>query len=47
MNSDFADIANLSKSGTAGTATAAAFLHEFIEEDIPWAIWILQAQHGK
>ena len=37
MNSDFADIANLSKSGTAGTATAAAFLHEFIEDDIPWA----------
>ena len=37
MNSDFADIANLSKSGTAGTATAAAFLSDFVQDNIPWA----------
>lgn len=37
MQSDFADLANLSKSGGAGTATAAAFLQEFVPEDIPWA----------
>lgn len=37
MKSDFADLANLSKSGGAGTATAAAFLQEFVPEDIPWA----------
>jgi leucyl aminopeptidase len=37
MKSDFADLANLSKSGGAGTATAAAFLQEFVPEEIPWA----------
>ncbi len=37
MKSDFADLANLSKSGGAGTATAAAFLQEFVPKDIPWA----------
>jgi leucyl aminopeptidase len=37
MKSDFADLANLSKSGGAGTATAAAFLQEFVPEGIPWA----------
>ncbi len=37
MKSDFADLANLSKSGGAGTATAAAFLQEFVPADIPWA----------
>ena len=37
MKSDFADLSNLGKSGGAGTATAAAFLQEFIPEDIPWA----------
>ncbi len=37
MKSDFADLANLSKSGSAGTATAAAFLQEFVPDDIPWA----------
>ncbi len=37
MKSDFADISNISKSGGAGTATAAAFLQEFVPEDIPWA----------
>jgi leucyl aminopeptidase len=37
MKSDFADLSNLSKSGGAGTATAAAFLQEFVPEDVPWA----------
>ena len=37
MKSDFADISNISKSNGAGTATAAAFLQEFVPEDIPWA----------
>ncbi len=37
MKSDFADLSNLCRSGTAGTATAAAFLQEFVPEDIPWA----------
>jgi leucyl aminopeptidase len=37
MKSDFADLSNLGKSGVAGTATAAAFLQEFVPEDIPWA----------
>ena len=37
MKSDFADLSNLSKSGGAGTATAAAFLQQFVPEGIPWA----------
>ncbi|HEY5653960.1 MAG TPA: leucyl aminopeptidase [Pontiella sp.] len=37
MKSDFADLSNLGKSGGAGTATAAAFLKEFVPNDIPWA----------
>jgi leucyl aminopeptidase len=37
MKSDFADLSNLGKSGGAGTATAAAFLKEFVPEEIPWA----------
>lgn len=37
MKSDFADLSNLCKSGSAGTATAAAFLQEFVPEGIPWA----------
>ncbi len=37
MKSDFADLSNLGKSGGAGTATAAAFLQEFVPEGIPWA----------
>ncbi len=37
MKSDFADLSNLCKSGGAGTATAAAFLKEFVPEDVPWA----------
>jgi len=37
MKSDFADLSNLGKSGGAGTATAAAFLQEFVPDSIPWA----------
>ncbi|VGO14248.1 Cytosol aminopeptidase [Pontiella desulfatans] len=37
MKSDFADLSNISKTPGAGTATAAAFLQEFVPEDIPWA----------
>ena len=37
MKSDFADLSNMSKSGTAGTATAAAFLSNFVNNKIPWA----------
>jgi leucyl aminopeptidase len=37
MKSDFADLANINKSGGAGTATAAAFLQEFVPDGIPWA----------
>ena len=37
MKSDFADISNISRSNGAGTATAAAFLQEFVPEEIPWA----------
>ena len=37
MKSDFADISNISKSNGAGTATAAAFLQEFVPAGIPWA----------
>ena len=37
MQSDFADLANLSKSGSAGTATAAAFLSAFVPANTPWA----------
>ncbi|MEN7973392.1 MAG: leucyl aminopeptidase [Verrucomicrobiota bacterium] len=37
MKSDFADLSNLCKSGGAGTATAAAFLQEFVPKDVPWA----------
>jgi len=37
MKGTFADLQNIGKSGTAGTITAAAFLSEFVPEDIPWA----------
>ena len=37
MKSDFADLSNISKVPGAGTATAAAFLREFVPSTIPWA----------
>lgn len=33
----YADLSNISYSGGAGSATAAAFLEQFVESDIPWA----------
>ena len=37
MKGTFADLQNMSKSGTAGTINGAAFLANFIPEEIPWA----------
>ena len=37
MQSQFADLSNLSSSGSAGTATAAGFLSEFVPEKTSWA----------
>lgn len=37
MKGTFADLQNISKSGTAGTITAGAFLSEFVPKHIPWA----------
>lgn len=33
----YADLSNISYSGGAGSATAAAFLEQFVDGDIPWA----------
>jgi len=37
MKGTFADLRNISKSSTAGTTNGAAFLANFVPEDIPWA----------
>lgn len=37
MKGTFADLQNIAKSGTAGTITAAAFLANFVPENVPWA----------
>jgi len=37
MKGTFADLQNISKSGTAGTATGGAFIKAFVADDIPWA----------
>jgi leucyl aminopeptidase len=37
MKGTFADLQNMSKSGTAGTINGAAFLANFVPETIPWA----------
>jgi leucyl aminopeptidase len=37
MKGTFADLQNMSKSGTAGTINGAAFLANFVPEEIPWA----------
>jgi leucyl aminopeptidase len=37
MKGTFADINNISSSKGAGSATAAAFLEQFVDEGIPWA----------
>jgi len=37
MKGTFADLSNMSSGKRAGSATAAAFLEQFVGEDIPWA----------
>ena len=37
MKGTFADLSNVSSAKGAGSATAAAFLEQFVEEGIPWA----------
>lgn len=37
MTGHYADLTNLAPSRGAGSATAAAFLENFVEKDIPWA----------
>ena len=37
MKGNFTDLANLSSARGAGSSTAAAFLSQFVDEDIPWA----------
>jgi leucyl aminopeptidase len=37
MKGTYADLSNISSAGGAGSATAAAFLEQFVDADIPWA----------
>jgi leucyl aminopeptidase len=37
MKGTYADLSNLSSTKGAGSATAAAFLEQFVDKDIPWA----------
>ena len=37
MKGTYADLSNISYTGGAGSATAAAFLEQFVDADIPWA----------
>lgn len=37
IKSDIADMKNIGSAGKAGSATAAAFLHRFVEEGVAWA----------
>ena len=37
MRGTFADLSNISSSKGAGSATAAGFLEQFVDSDIPWA----------
>lgn len=37
MKGTYADLSNMSYSGGAGSATAAAFLEQFVDAEIPWA----------
>jgi leucyl aminopeptidase len=37
MKGTYADLSNVSSNKGAGSATAAAFLEQFVEEGIPWA----------
>lgn len=37
MKGTFADLSNVSSAGGAGSATAAGFLEQFVDSEIPWA----------
>jgi leucyl aminopeptidase len=37
MKGTYADLSNISSAGGAGSATAAAFLEQFVDAEIPWA----------
>ncbi len=37
IKGQYADLSNMSYSGGAGSATAAAFLEQFVDSEIPWA----------
>jgi leucyl aminopeptidase len=37
MKGTFADLSNISSAAGAGSATAAGFLEQFVDSDIPWA----------
>ena len=37
MKGTFADLSNISSASGAGSATAAGFLEQFVDSDIPWA----------
>lgn len=37
MKGTYADLSNISYTGGAGSGTAAAFLEQFVDENIPWA----------
>ncbi|MGZ3727542.1 MAG: leucyl aminopeptidase, partial [Pseudobdellovibrio sp.] len=37
MKGTYADLSNISSGNGAGSATAAAFLEQFVDSDIPWA----------
>ena len=37
MKGTFADLSNISSAAGAGSATAAAFLEQFVDSEIPWA----------
>ena len=45
LNSNFADLANISSGRAAGTIIAGTFLANFTKA-YPWHIWILQEPHG-
>jgi leucyl aminopeptidase len=54
LDSDIADLRNISGGRYGGSSVAALFLREFVDEDIPWAhldiagpAWITEAPYGE
>ncbi len=47
LDSPVADINNVSEGGMAGAITAALYLQEFVDDDIPWAHFDLMAWNQK